>query len=235
MSLPRFEQIKQHIYQQVEQGLWPQHQAIPSENELAQQFAVSRMTARRAVSELVEQGVLVRTQGKGTFVADLRAQTPMLAIQNIADEIRNRGHRWHCQVLQLQCQAADLAASVALAVEPDAPLFLSLIVHLENDIPVQLERRLVNAHLVPDYLDQDFSQQTSHEYLCQVAPLTAAQHVVAAIGASPSQAAPLQIETGCPCLQIQRRSSSRNGIISQANLIYPGHRYRLGAQLDFNE
>lgn len=234
MNQPRFELIKQHIYRHIERGEWPQHAAIPSENELAQQFAVSRMTARRAITELVEQGVLVRRQGRGTFVADLRAQSPMLAIHNIADEIRQRGHQWHCEVLALETVAASLSQSIALGVEPEQPLFYSQIVHFDNNQPVQLEQRWVNASLVPAYLQQDFSQQTSHEYLCQVAPLTAADHIVEAVGANQEQARLLQIENGCPCLRIQRLTTSRQGIISQAKLLYPGHRYRLGAHLDFD-
>lgn len=59
----KFATIKDYILSQVETAAWPEHSRIPSENELATQFGVSRMTARRALQELTEQGVLYRTQG----------------------------------------------------------------------------------------------------------------------------------------------------------------------------
>ncbi|MBL4908494.1 MAG: GntR family transcriptional regulator, partial [Alteromonadaceae bacterium] len=67
MKQAKFIIIKQYICQQIESGQWPQHAKVPSENELALQFNVSRMTARRALQELTEQGILVRSQGAGTF------------------------------------------------------------------------------------------------------------------------------------------------------------------------
>ena len=52
MTTPKFTQIKQFIFKQIESGKWSEHQRVPSENELAEQFGVSRMTARRALQEL---------------------------------------------------------------------------------------------------------------------------------------------------------------------------------------
>ena len=72
----KFAAIKDYILSQVETAAWPEHSRIPSENELATQFAVSRMTARRALQELTEQGVLYRTQGVGSFVASVLGINP---------------------------------------------------------------------------------------------------------------------------------------------------------------
>jgi len=71
-SLPKFAAIKEFIFSQIESGQWPEHSRVPSEHELCEQFAVSRMTARRALQELTEQGVLYRTQGVGSFVASAK-------------------------------------------------------------------------------------------------------------------------------------------------------------------
>ncbi len=84
--------IKQYICEHIESGEWPQNAKVPSENELTQQFDVSRMTARRALQELTEQGILVRSQGAGTFVATFKSQSSLLEIRNISDEISERGH-----------------------------------------------------------------------------------------------------------------------------------------------
>lgn len=58
------------------------------------------------------------------------------------------------------------------------------MVHFENDIPVQIEDRCVNAERIPDYLNQDYTQTTPHAYLSLVAPLTEGEHIVEAVRAT---------------------------------------------------
>ena len=88
MTTPKFAQIKQFIVDKIRSGLWQENQRVPSENELSTQFSVSRMTARRALSELTESGILTRSQGLGTFVASFKSQSSLLEIKNIADDFR---------------------------------------------------------------------------------------------------------------------------------------------------
>jgi DNA-binding GntR family transcriptional regulator len=88
----KYSVIKQFICEKIESGQWSQHSKVPSENELTLQFDVSRMTARRALQELTEQGILVRSQGAGTFVATFKSQSSMLEIRNISDEISDKVH-----------------------------------------------------------------------------------------------------------------------------------------------
>ena len=99
-------------------------------------------------------------------------------MHNIADEIASRGHRHTCQVIHLCEEAAGSERAVALEMREGGRVFHSLIVHYENDIPVQIEDRFVNALVAPEYLQQDFTQQTPYAYLNQVAPLTEGEHVV---------------------------------------------------------
>ena len=85
MTTPKFAQIKQFIVDNIRSSAWLENQRVPSENELAEQFSVSRMTARRALSELTEACILTRIQGLGTFVASFKSQSSLLEIKNIAD------------------------------------------------------------------------------------------------------------------------------------------------------
>ncbi len=75
MTTPKFAQIKQFIVDKIKNGSWQEDQRVPSENELSSQFSVSRMTARRALSELTDAGILTRSQGLGTFVASFKSQS----------------------------------------------------------------------------------------------------------------------------------------------------------------
>ncbi|UHQ53663.1 histidine utilization repressor [Microbulbifer sp. YPW16] len=230
---PRYAAIKRHIRDKVECGEWPVHFRVPSENHLAREFGVSRMTARRALSELTDEGVLMRTQGLGTFVAEPVPAGSLLEVRNIADEVSARGHSYSSTILLLEETEASAGVARALGLAEGARVFHSVIVHRDNDLPIQWEERYTNPELAPDYLGQDFSRVTPNAYLTRVAPLTEADTTVEAIAAGDEIAGALQVETGNACLQIWRRTMSRSGIVSFARLVHPGSRYRLGAQLRF--
>ncbi|QOL25434.1 histidine utilization repressor [Thalassotalea sp. LPB0316] len=233
MSVPKFVEIKQYIFKQIESGEWPANYKVPSENELADRFSVSRMTARRALQELTDENVLFRTQGVGSFVASFKSQSSLLEIKNIADEIRERGHQYHSQLVQLI--EVELPASLVplFGLKANAKVFYSEILHFENNQPIQLEQRYVNADLAPHYLVQDFGKTTPHEYLSHVAPLTEATHEIEAIIASSKINQLLAISSQQPCLQVKRRTWSSSGVVSFAILTSPGDKYRLGGHLTF--
>lgn len=230
---PKFVKIKQYIRQQIESGIWQAHSRLPSENQLADQFGCSRMTARRALTELTDAGVLARSQGLGTFVAELKSQSSMMAIRNIADEIKGRGHEHKILQISLNQAVLDAPTAIALGLEQGGLAFHSVLVHYEQAMPLQVEERFVNPNLVPDYLNQDFQIQTPHEYLSHVAPLTQAQHTIEAIMANQEIQTLLALEAAEPCLQISRRTWSSQGVVSFARLTHPGSRFRLGGHLTF--
>lgn len=233
MAQAKFSQIKQFILSRIETGEWQENDRVPSENQLTELFACSRMTARRALTELVDSGVLERTQGVGTFVAGLKSQSSLLAIRNIADEIKDRGHGYSVNQLELRQIEASTTVANALGLELGSPVFYSVLVHCEQGLPLQVEERYVNPQLVPDYLQQDFSSHTPHEYLSAVAPLTEAKHTVEAIMANELLQHRLAIAATEPCLQILRRTWSRQGVVSFARLVHPGSKFKLGGHLTF--
>ncbi|TQV78883.1 histidine utilization repressor [Exilibacterium tricleocarpae] len=233
MATPRFALIKDHIVHQIAQGDLAPGDRVPSENQLVSQFQVSRMTARRALHELADAGVLVRTQGLGSFVADRRPISSLVEIRNIAEEIQSRGHHYSCQVLALSADPADPQQAAWLGLDSAATLYQSTIVHSENRRPLQYEQRYINPAFAPEYLEQDFTQLTPNAYLSQVAPLTEADHVVEAVCAPAAIARHLDMDAQAPCLKVSRRTWSQRGVVSFAYLYHPGGRYRLGDHLNF--
>jgi GntR family histidine utilization transcriptional repressor len=233
MAQSRFVVIKLALLDLIESGQLKPGDKVASENKLAIQFTVSRMTSRRAITELVTEGILFRSQGLGTFVSDHRPMSSMMNIRSIDEEILQRGHRYSSQVISVQSMPAGEQQSAWLGVNVVATVFNTLVVHLENDLPVQLEYRLVNPKWAPAYLEQDFERITTSRYLSLVAPLTEADHVVEAVIASQEVVTLLHIEKSQPCLKISRRTFSAKGIVSFAQLYHPGNRYRIGGHLDF--
>jgi DNA-binding GntR family transcriptional regulator len=71
---PLYARVKQMITQQIDNGSWPPHHRVPSESELVSELGFSRMTINRALRELTAEGLLVRMQGVGTFVAEPKSR-----------------------------------------------------------------------------------------------------------------------------------------------------------------
>ncbi|WP_261641623.1 histidine utilization repressor [Erwinia mallotivora] len=224
---PIYQRVKQAIISQIAEGVWQPNQRVPSESELVAELGVSRMTINRALRELTSEGYLIRMQGVGTFVAESKGYTAMLEVHNIAEEIAQRGHRHRCEIAALGEIRCDAEQAALLGLSPGSAAFHSLIVHYENDLPVQLEDRLVNPQAAPDYLRQDYLQQTPYIYLMRVAPLTAGEHIVEAVLPDAQQCSLLALDATEPCLLIHRQTWSEAKVVTAARLLYPGSRYKL--------
>lgn len=231
--MAKFSTIKQHLYSKIASGEWPEHHPVSSENALAQQFKVSRMTARRALQELADEGLVIRSKGSGTYVAPIKSQTSFMAIRNIADEVRSRNHDYRAHVHVLRKETATAHVAELLQLEAGKPVYHSVIAHFENDLPVQIEERYVNPELVKGYLSQNYQEITPHEYLCEVSPLTEASHEIEAITPSPQLCQWLKLSKPEPCLRINRRTWSEAGVVTFAVLTHPGSRFSLGGHLHF--
>ncbi|MTC47522.1 histidine utilization repressor [Providencia sp. wls1922] len=225
--VPLYLQVKQSIIEKIQAGEWQANDRVPSEAELVVQFDCSRMTANRALRELTAEGLLVRLQGVGTFVAEPKGQSALFEIHSIEDEILARNHQYSCKINKLEKVSASVTLAKELNISPETPVYHSVIVHLENDIPVQIEDRFVNALAALDYLEQDFLTITPHDYLSRVAPLTQGEHIVEAVEADDRSARLLQVHVGASCLQITRRTWSQSHIVTSTKLLFPGHRYKL--------
>ncbi|MGO9427175.1 MAG: UTRA domain-containing protein, partial [Steroidobacteraceae bacterium] len=160
---PLYLKVKRHILENIGSGKWGTSARVPSENDIVKSFGVSRMTANRALRELRDEGVLVRIAGVGSFVADRHARAHPLEIRSIADEIRERGHVHRAEIVSLEKVRAVAELAEDFGIAPRSELYCSVIVHFENDRPVQLEDRYVLPKLAPEYLTVDFSRTTPYE------------------------------------------------------------------------
>jgi GntR family histidine utilization transcriptional repressor len=138
---PQYKRIKAYITDKVMSGVWPVGQRTPTEEDLVALFGVSRMTVHRAVRELVVEGLVRRRQGAGTFVTNERPRLDLIEVRNIADDIRSRGHEHISVVHLLQQEKASETVAEALGLRKGAKVFHSVIVHLEDRWPIQLEDR----------------------------------------------------------------------------------------------
>ncbi len=135
---PLYRQIRQLIVSALDQGEWKPGELIPSEMDLAVRFQVSQGTVRKAIDELAAENLLVRRQGKGTFVAthhEARAQYRFLRLQP------DSGPEVPAQSRFLECRRIRASAEIAAQLE------------LKTGDPVVFVRRLLSFESVPTVLD----------------------------------------------------------------------------------
>jgi len=223
---PRYRRVKEYIVRHIDAGDWRPGDQVPSESALVSALKVSRMTVNRALRELTQEGLVVRVQGTGTFVAEKRPMANLVELRNIADEIRERGQRHSAKVEFLRAEKANADVARDLGLETGAQVFHSLITHFADGMPLQLEDRWVNPRTAPDYLQADFTIETPNEHLSRVAPVTEVEHVVEAALPNARTRRLLRLAETEPCLRLRRRTWSGALVVSAATLLYPGNTHR---------
>lgn len=230
MSLPRYKEIQNYILEGISSGLFSGGSQIPTELALAKQFNVSRMTVNKAITELSQQKILERTARRGTFVIE-KVESPPMQVVDIAAEILSRGHEHKAIIFQKESIKADQSVASFLEIKQGQSVYFCHILHFENAVPILLEKRYINPQLVPDFFDQDFNQITPSGFLLKHYVLKEMEHTIEAIGASQFIAENLKLFVGDPCLCIVRRTWSDKGLISVAEFIASGSRYKLHSRI----
>ena len=222
-----YARVKRHLKDGLAAGRWPAGALMPSEADLVAEFGVSRMTVNRALRELQAEGLVERTQGVGTFAAPLHKVSSTLTIADLHDEILRRGHQHEARVHVQRAEPADAALAAQLGLAQGATVFHTLIVHLENGVPLQCEDRYVNPAAAPHYLQADFTRTTPTHELFATTALWRAQYSIEAARPTALEAQLLGLTEDAPCLIVVRRTFSRHAPITIARLVHPGERYAL--------
>lgn len=222
-----YNRIKQYLKQGLAQGRWSPGELMPSESELVAQFSVSRMTVNRALRELQTEGLIQRLQGVGTFAAQLHRLSSTLSIEDMQEHIQSRGYRHRMALEYRRIEHAPEDVMKRLRLNPLTPMFHSLAIHFEDEIPLQLEDRWVNPEVVPDYLNADLSKITPTQYLLRVAPMWEASYTIEAAIPTQIEAQHLKIDACEPCLIVTRWTISRGAPVTLVRLVHPGNHYIL--------
>ncbi len=223
---PRYLIAKHYILNGIKQKLWKTGEQVPSENELVKACHISRMTARKALEELCAEGIIVRTQGKGSFVAEEKQQTSILQIKNIKTEVLEQGQEYSSQLLEMSKIKPTDTLQNLFKLDDTQLIYHSMMLHFANKAPIQVEERFINAKLVPDYIHQDFKVNTPNEYLTKIAPITEAEHIIEAIAPEKRLQNLLHLDDDEAILQLIRTTWSFEQAISYAKFYYPGKRYQ---------
>lgn len=237
-SLPMYQKIKEHILERIALGDWKPQQKIPSENEIAAELNISRMTVNRAFKELTEEGYLYREKGAGTFVAEPFQLIPFFELMPISQEIAIEGNLYQAKIIRLSEESTEALYPKELQnffnreealVEED--FFYSEILYLNQEHPIQLEKRYVLKSFAPHYIGEKFQRACTTSYLQSLSPTLSQQHTLEAIMPDDILRDILQIEREIACFKVQEILQVADTIISYAEQYYPASRYKFHSKI----
>jgi len=209
---PLYAQVKDLILRGMVRGDWRPGTLLPSEQQLARQFAVSQGTVRKALDEMVAQNLLVRRQGRGTFVA---SHTPDRALFHFFHLVAEDGSRTlpESRILGAQSGPATPAETAALRIGPDTVHRIRRI-RLMAGKPAIHEIITVPASLFPDLLGRPDGLPNSLYSLYEDnygVTIARADELLSAVAADKDDAEILDVPVGAPLLQIDRTAVGLDG------------------------
>ena len=204
-------------------------QALPSERDLSQALGLSRVTVRKAIAGLVEEGLLTQRHGAGTFVAE-RIVKPMSRLTSFTEDLRARGLNPRSEFFERGIGEVTPEEAMAMNLSPGAAVVRLHRVRYAGDEPLAIERSAVPLALLPD---PGLVEDSLYEALDQLGnrPTRALQRLRAVI-LGPAQLRLLRLPTGSAGLNIERRSFLDDGrIVEFTNSWYRGDIYDFVAEL----
>lgn len=231
---PLYQTIKGYVVDNIKSGAWAPGEKIPSEAEIVKFLGASRMTVNRALRELSSEGHVTRVQGVGTFVAEPRRTATPLDIRSIAEEIAERGNQHSCKVISCVSEPAPVHIAQSLQLTVCSNIFHVVLVHLENNCPIQVEDRYVNPNAAPEFLSVDFTTTTPSAYLLAHLPVSEVEHKITSRQPTPLECSLLELPANTPMLELNRRSWSGRHVVTNVKLSAVGTVFSLGGRFKTN-
>lgn len=207
-STPLYVQVRNGLARLIRDGRYGTDDALPSERTLAERLGISRVTARKAIGALVDDGLIVRRHGSGNYIAPMLEQ-PLTRLSSFTEELRQRGFTPSSRWIRRALGAALPDEMVALGLSPGTRVARLERVRLADATPMAVEHSALPVAVVPD---PEAVKDSLYAYLKATghAPTRALQHIRAS-NATARQAELLQIPAGQALLFITRVGYADDG------------------------
>jgi GntR family transcriptional regulator len=200
---PRYREIEQALRSRIA-SMQPGHR-LPSDADLCAEFGVSRMTARHAMAQLAEEGLVRRDPGRGTFVAEPPTHRRANFLMTFSREMRRQGRVPSSRIVGRTVRTPDESERVDLRVARNEQIIELRRVRLADGAPVAVEVAVLAARCVPAVLDADLETGSLHEVLINAGIVPSrGKSSIGAEAAGIDDAALLDVAVGEPML-VERR------------------------------
>ena len=158
-GMPVYVQIRESLRAEILGGILKRGEQLPSENELAIKFKVSRMTIRESIEDLVDEGLLYRRHGVGTFVAYPHLQRDHTRLTSFFDKAENEGVQVQAQLLKLEVIPAKPRVAEALDIPVGSHVIRVKTLRCANGVPITVHDAYMPHKLFPTLVNENLEVQ----------------------------------------------------------------------------
>ena len=234
-SLPLHQQLYEILRRKILQEEWEVGEMIPPEPELMEQYNLSRITVRRGLNRLVNEGLIYRQQGRGSFIAERTLEQGLTRIISFTEDMRQRGMIPRTEVLFSDLVPAPEDVAEHLDLQPDVEMARIERLRIANDEPLSIEESFLVHAYCPGILEEDYAENPLREALGHKfgIRIVRAKQIIRAVRATTRQARLLTISARSPLLFLERVSySQQDQPVEFLRIYYRGDRYSLFNELN---
>jgi GntR family transcriptional regulator len=233
-TLSRYQQIINYYRSLIETGKLEEGQQIPTEEEMCIYFNVSRITIRRALDGLLQEGLIYKQQGKGSFVTNKRTGIQLNHLLGFNEEMRALGYNPSSVIISKKLVKPSELVAESLNLTNGQDVYIITRLRSADNNPMAIEQVHLPFHRFPGAELEDLSSSLYHvleeKFGCQI---DHAQQSIKAGLASESDASLLQINPGSPVLLINRITYEKLGNpFEYVQSVYRGDKYQFNVAID---
>ncbi|MBB6099812.1 DNA-binding GntR family transcriptional regulator [Deinobacterium chartae] len=223
--MAKYPLIKATLKERLLSSHYPEGLPLPSEPQLAKEFEVSRMTARRAIDELEREGYVYRIQGAGTFPTGKRFRQGVFRIRPFREWAR--GAETGTRILQARVLDATPEIAIVLQIQPGEPVVFVHRLRSAGDENLVIEKRYINFEMAGDVLKHNLAVESIHEVLVEKLGLhlTRVEQSLEAVNLRAEEAELLRVPLGTAAFLLRRATYAGTRRVAYVNYWVRGDRY----------
>ncbi|MBS4177966.1 GntR family transcriptional regulator [Lederbergia citrea] len=204
--VPLYHQLKELLRETIEKGVSKPGDKIPSEKDLCAQFNISRSTAKKAIEDLVQEGVLNRIQGKGTFIAKPKLEQSLSGFYSFSKVMQEKGLNPRDIILDMKIVEATPKVTRKLKLKPDEEVIELKRLRCANNEPIIFETSYIPEKIVPKISPESILENSLYDVMFKEFGIIVAKakEVFEPILIQEYERKYLEVKEGYPALLLER-------------------------------
>ena len=230
--VPLHSQLEKILRNKIVDGIWCENEMIPSENELSRMYGLSRMTVRNVITRLVQEGMLYRVQGKGTFVSEKKILSRPLSYMGIREQLERKGYSSSTKLLYIKKQDANDKITKIFNSSEESKFFKVARLRFVKDLPFSLHIYWIPLDMCPDLMKNQYDYE--NDQFCDI--LKDNYQIIAnkiietleIVGADKEKSEFLNVSKGYPLLCLEDTIfGMKDEVVEYSNVFFRGDRIKL--------
>lgn len=167
MNEKSYQQLKAGMITAITDGTYKPHDRLPSQRELIDQYGLSHMSVRRAINELISEGVIYARPGKGLYVAEPKQEAELDPLYGFTEDMALRGMKASSRLLEAGIVSASTMLAHTLRVRIGSPLVYVRRLRLADGEPMAIQASHLPSALCPNLLEHDLENESLFAILRQ--------------------------------------------------------------------